>query len=147
MAVHLAHVSITARDADRLAGFYGAVFGFERARPPKTLSGAAVSQGNGLPGCELYSIWLALPGQETPFLELLQYGAAAVPEPPGVADVGLRHLAFRTDDIAETTRRILAHGGAAVGEIANFGTEDRPFLIVYMRDCEGNILEIEEPPG
>ncbi|MBL4784481.1 MAG: hypothetical protein JKY49_03540 [Cohaesibacteraceae bacterium] len=41
--------------------------------------------------------------------------------------------------------KILEAGGSSIGEITNFGTTDNPFLIVYMRDCEGNVLELEQP--
>ena len=40
---------------------------------------------------------------------------------------------------------IFEAGGSQLGEITNFGTADEPFLIVYVRDYEGNILELEQP--
>lgn len=142
----LAHISIAARDADKLSAFYIAVFKCEQCRSPKTLSGEAVSRGNGLPNSEIYSIWLRFPKQEKPFLELLEYKSSVTRNEPCVDEHGFRHLSFETADIHATMTTIFEAGGTRLGEITNFGTTNRPFLIVYLRDCEGNILELEQPP-
>lgn len=142
----LAHISIAARCADRLATFYIDVFGLEEMRPRKALSGEAVSRGNGLPNSAIYSIWLRLPEQGTPFLELLEYKSSVDRAEPRVDEVGLSHLAFQLADITSTMSKIIKAGGSKLGEITNFGTADKPLLIVYMRDCEGNILELEQTP-
>lgn len=144
--MRLAHISITARDADRLSTFYRCVLGCEVRRPPRVLSGPAVSRGNGLPGCEIYSIWLTLPGADTPFLELLQYKGDRGRDLPEVDAPGYGHLSFVTDSIEDTIRAVLENGGAMVGEVTNFGSAERPYLIVYVRDCEGNVLELEQAP-
>ena len=68
----LAHISITARCADRLVSFYRDVFGCEEMRSPRTLSGEAVSRGNGLRDCVSYSIWLRFPQRGATFQELEQ---------------------------------------------------------------------------
>jgi predicted enzyme related to lactoylglutathione lyase len=141
----LAHISIAARSADRLAAFYAGVFGCAEIRPPRTLSGEVVSRGNGLPNSVIYSIWLKFLDQETPFLELLEYKSSVDCVEPKVDEIGLSHLAFQVADIASTMTTILKAGGKALGEITNFGTADEPLLIVYMRDCEGTILELEQP--
>ncbi|MCQ0090236.1 VOC family protein [Roseovarius sp. M141] len=143
----LAHISITARSADRLSAFYTNVFGCEEMRPPRTLSGEAVSRGNGLPRSVIYSIWLRFPDQETPFLELLEYESSDDRLEPGVDEIGISHLSFQLDNIQSIMTNIVKAGGSTVGEITNFGTIEEPFLIVYMRDCEGNILELEQPAG
>jgi len=142
-AMKLVHVSITARSADRLSAFYIDVFDCEEMRPPRTLSGEVVSRGNGLPNSMIYSIWLRFPDQETPFLELLEYESSVDRVEPRVNEIGISHLSFQLDDIQSTMSKILKAGGSALGETTNFGTTDEPFLIVYMRDCEGNILELE----
>ena len=63
-----------------------------------------------------------------------------------IDEFGFSHLSFATDDIHETMKEVIVQGGKSLGEITNFYTIDRPFLIVYMRDCEGNILELEQAP-
>lgn len=39
---------------------------------------------------------------------------------------------------------IASAGGAQIGEVTDFGTADKPFLIAYARDPEGNVLELEQ---
>ena len=140
----LAHISITARDADKLCAFYIAVFDCKLRRPPRRLSGEAVSKGNGLPGSEIYSIWLNFPAWDMPFLEILEYKSSSDRPAPNINERGYGHLSFMIDDIHETMSKILDAGGSKLGEITNFGTAEKPFLIVYLRDCEGNILELEQ---
>lgn len=141
------HVSLAARSADRLSDFYISVFDCEEIRSPRTLSGETVSRGSGLPNSVIYSIWLKFPEQETPFLEILEYESSRIRAIPRVDELGISHLSFQLEDIHSTMTKVLEAGGSSLGEITNFGTSDEPFLIVYMRDCEGNILELEQPAG
>lgn len=141
----LRHISLTAKDADKLAAFYRTVFGFRDKRPPTTLSGDIVSKGNGLPNSQIYAIWLGIPGMEEPFLEILQYRHPENRPLPRVNEPGFGHIAFEVANIGETLTAILECGGSMLGELTNFGTEASPYLIIYVRDPEGNILELEQP--
>ncbi|EEA93207.1 VOC family protein [Pseudovibrio sp. JE062] len=141
----LTHINLVAHDAKALAAFYETVFQCKQMRPAKVLSGEKVSRGNGLPNSEILSIWLTFPDCDTPFLELHQHAAT---EDRGVAPVnatGFGHLAFQTPDLHALITKVLSAGGSKQGEVTNFGTSDRPHLIAYMRDPEGNILELEQP--
>lgn len=149
--MRLSHVSLTARHADRLSAFYKGVFGFVDRRPPKRLSGEIVSRGNGLPNSNIYAIWLRFPGDTGPFLEIMEYDDApagrsfpVVHVAPAVNALGYGHLAFEVQDLNETLEKVLQLGGTLQGQVTNFGREDSPYLIVYMRDPEGNILELEQ---
>ncbi|MEL6102769.1 MAG: VOC family protein [Pseudomonadota bacterium] len=143
--MRLLHVSLTARNADQLSAFYREAFGFVERRAPRRLSGAAVSRGNGLPDNDIYSIWLHLPGHTEPFLEIMEYAVTAPRGLPAVNAPGFGHLAFEVADLEETLQRLQRLGGSLQGEITNFGSDDQPYLIVYARDLEGNILELEQP--
>lgn len=143
--MRLLHVSLTARNADQLSAFYKEAFGFVERRAPRRLSGAAVSRGNGLPDNDIYSIWLDLPGHTEPFLEIMEYAVTAPRGLPAVNAPGFGHLAFEVADLEETLQRMQGLGGSLQGEITNFGSDDQPYLIVYARDLEGNILELEQP--
>ncbi|GHD99090.1 hypothetical protein U879_05190 [Defluviimonas sp. 20V17] len=133
-----------ARDAPGLARFYAGVFGCKERRPPRRLLGTAVARGNGLPRVGLLSVWLTLPGVEAPFLEIHQYDRAVDRPPPAVNAPGYGHISFAVDDIRETRAAILGAGGRAQGEITDLGVAGAPVLVVYMRDPEGNLVEIEE---
>ena len=113
-------------------------------RLPKTLSGEKVSRGNGLPDVDIYSVWLKLPGSDGPFLELLQYEKMPDRPLPQVNAPGYGHIAFEIQDIDRTIAAILQSGGQKIGEITNFGSTEAPVLLIYMRDPEGNILELEQ---
>ncbi|MBE1281713.1 MAG: glyoxalase/bleomycin resistance/dioxygenase family protein [Rhodobacteraceae bacterium] len=139
----LKHISLTVRDIDRLTRFYMSVFGCEIHRPLTPLKGAAFAKGNGLPGVDIRSVWLSLPGSDA-FLELLDYSETAPRNPPRVNKPGWGHLSFAVPDIHQTCAWIIEHGGDWQGEITNLGTGASPFLAVYMRDPEDNILELEQ---
>jgi catechol 2,3-dioxygenase-like lactoylglutathione lyase family enzyme len=143
----LLHVSLTARDADALSAFYKSAFGFVERRPPKRLSGKVVSRGNGLPNSDIYAIWLNLPDIQGPFLEIMTYSKTVERPTPAVNDTGYAHLAFEVDDLHDTVSTVVQSGGSLQGEVTNFGTQDQPHLIVYVRDPEGNILELEQSPS
>ncbi len=58
---------------------------------------------------------------------------------------GFGHLSFEVEDIHATLAAIIAAGGTALGEITDFGSAEKSSLIVYVRDPEGNVLELEQP--
>ena len=63
---------------------------------------------------------------------------------PAVNERGYAHLAFEVEDLLATIGKVLQSGGSMQGEVTNFGTNKQPHLIVYVRDPEGNILELEQ---
>ncbi|WP_109315491.1 VOC family protein [Pseudovibrio ascidiaceicola] len=141
----LTHINLVAKDAKALAAFYQRVFNCEYLRPAKVLSGEKVSRGNGLSNSEILSIWLKFPECDAPFLELHQHKATQDRGLPQVNEPGFGHLSFQVQDIHSTRAEIIAAGGSQLGEITDFGTPDKPHLIIYLRDPEGNILELEQP--
>lgn len=138
------HISITARDATALANFYIEVFGLIERRAAKRLSGELISRGNGLPNSNLLSIWLNAPKQVEPFLEIMEYEERLSRELPAVNEPGFGHIALKVPSIDQTIDAILKNGGSMQGEIVNLGTTENPIKLVYVRDLEGNILELEE---
>lgn len=138
------HISLVARNAVQLAEFYKTVFGCKDIRPLQQLSGEAVSRGNGLPGSDILSVWLSLPGVEHPFFEIHEYKNTVERALPQVNEPGYGHMSFKVEDIHATSAAILSAGGTELGEITNFGTETDPVLLIYIRDPEGNILELEQ---
>lgn len=141
----LRHINLVARDADALAAFYVQALGCEIRRGPWTLSGAWVGQGNGRPGCSIRAIWLDLPDPGAPFLEIHQHTDTPDMDRPQVHHPGFGHLAFQVPDLAAALERIVQAGGHQLGEIVDFGRPGAPYLIVYTRDPEGNVLELEQP--
>ena len=143
--MRLLHVSLTARDADALSKFFREALGFVDRRAPTRLSGEHVSRGNGLPNANIYTIWLHFPDDPGPFLEIMEYNEAMERHTPAVNEPGYAHIAFEVEDLHAAIDKGLRAGGDLQGEVTNFGTHARPHLIVYVRDPEGNILELEQP--
>lgn len=79
-----------------------------------------------------------------PFLEILEYEIMVDAEPQSPNTRGCGHIAFVVDDLRTTVANVLAHGGSKQGNIADIGTDDQPIFVIYMRDPEGNILELEQ---
>lgn len=142
--MRLAHINLVARNANALAAFYINVMQCESLREPRMLSGEKVSRGNGLSNSEIYTIWLKFPELERPFLEIHEHTVTHDRGQPRVNEPGLGHLSFQMEDIGIVLSEIIRAGGAQIGEITDFGTPDKPYLIAYARDPEGNVLELEQ---
>jgi len=142
--VKFGHISMVARDTDRLADFYKAVFGCEDTVRRWTMSGELVSRGNGVPNSEIYAAWLSLPGVDGPFLEIFQYKIIQDYPAPPVTRPGYGHMSFEVENIHATFGAVIEAGGMPLGEITDLGTEQTPVLCVYVRDPEGNIIELEQ---
>ncbi|MBY5545988.1 VOC family protein [Rhizobium leguminosarum] len=141
----LAHINLVARDAEALAAFYVNVMKCELLRAPKMLSGEIVSRGNGLPNSEIYTIWLKFPELERPFLEIHEHTVTHHRDQPRVNEPGFGHLSFQMEDISDALSKIIQAGGTQIGQITDFGTSEKPYLIAYARDPDGNVLELEQP--
>ena len=137
------HVSIVARDTNKLADFYKDVFGCEDIAPRDHMSGEALSRGNGVPNAETFGAWLSLPGVDGPFLEIFQYKDFEDCQPLAVNRRGIGHISFDVEDLKVTYDAVIAAGGSAESEITRFESES-PFDYVYMRDSEGNILDLKQ---
>ncbi len=138
------HVNIVARDTDRLADFYIRVFGCRDRVPRRTMSGEDVSRGNGVPNSEIYVARLSLPGVEGLFLEIFQYRDFLDRPSPAVNQPGYGHMAFEVEDINASIDAVIEAGGTRLGEITDLGTSEAPVLCIYLRDPEGNVLELEQ---
>ncbi|MEM1065573.1 MAG: glyoxalase/bleomycin resistance/dioxygenase family protein, partial [Pseudomonadota bacterium] len=120
-------------------------FGLLDRRRPKNLSGPTVSRGNGLPGVSILSIWLSFPQSAGPFLEIMEYSEWPERPWPAVNQPGYGHIALAVPNVRATIDHVLRSGGALQGSPTNFGSDERPHWIVYMRDPEGKFLELEQP--
>lgn len=138
------HVSMVARDTDRLADFYKTVFGCGDSVKRWNMSGEHISRGNGVPNSEIYAARLSLPGVDGVILEIFQYRNFQDRPTPAVNQPGYGHISFEVEDINATFDAVIEAGGTPLGQITNLGTSDAPVLCVYVRDPEGNIVELEQ---
>ena len=138
------HINIVASDLDQLAQFYISVFGCIKMGARRRLSGPQLSKGNGLEGCEIRAARLSLPGNDGAFLEMFEYKQSIPRALRAVNEPGFGHLAFDVPDIHVTIAAVLEAGGGLLGQVTNLGTQDTPYLCIYLRDPEGNIIELEQ---
>jgi len=124
MSIHrLNHAVLYVRDAERSADFYSRVLGFRRL--PLPFPGAVFMQAEG--------------SSNDHDLGLFSIGEAAADSPAGRQTVGLYHLAWEVDtlaDLAEIGAR-LSEEGALVG-----ATDHGTTKAVYGRDPDGLEFEI-----
>jgi len=93
-------------------------------------------------------------GEDGPTLEIFSYRAeddglvnqAAGPHYPPTKsdDLGFSHIAFAVDDVVAIAKKVIEHGGCAVGEFTERKVEAVGWLTIqYMADPEGNLVEIQ----
>jgi predicted enzyme related to lactoylglutathione lyase len=135
-----------ARDWRRLVRFYTEVFGCTPKPPERDLSGDWIDRAAALPGARLRGLHLVLPGcgPDGPTLEIFSYDAMIAGPVPVANEPGYGHLAFAVENVAAALQAVLAAGGGAVGGIATTTVPGVGVLqVVYARDPEGNIIELQ----
>jgi catechol 2,3-dioxygenase-like lactoylglutathione lyase family enzyme len=141
-----AHVNLIAQDWKALAGFYEQVFGCRPVPPERQLAGAWIDAATGMAGVRIQGAHLRLPGygDAGPTLEIFQYEPVGVADPKAICRPGLAHLAFSVDDVPAAVTAVLAAGGSMVGEIVRRAIPGAGRItFVYVRDPEGNIVELQ----
>lgn len=140
------HTNLTCRDWRRLVQFYVDAFGCVPKLPERDLSGDWLDDVTALEGAHLTGMHLYLPGfdRDGPTLEIFSYDRMSAGAMPVVNEPGFGHLAFLVDDVDEALASVLAAGGSAVGRVAAAPVSGVGNLrVVYARDPEGNILELQ----
>jgi predicted enzyme related to lactoylglutathione lyase len=144
--IRYVHTNVIAKDWRRLADFYVTVLGCVPRPPERDLSGAWVDALTGLDGAHIRGMHHVLPGfgPDGPTLEVFQYDENLANPNKGINVESFGHLAFAVDDVEATLAAVVAHGGSALGQVvrnpvAGVGT----LHVVYARDPEGNILELQ----
>ena len=145
-----AHTNLVAREWRALADFYRTVFGCVIVPPVRNLTGEALERGTAIPGASLEGVHLLLPGfgDHGPTLEIFQYSVRGhphdeAPEMPAPNRPGYGHIAFRVSDIDAARSAVLKAGGRLLGEIVSTAAGDRTVTWIYMRDPEGNLIELQ----
>jgi predicted enzyme related to lactoylglutathione lyase len=141
------HTNLIAADWRKLARFYQDVFGCVPVPPERDLSGAAMEAGTGIPRAYLRGMHLRLPGYGNggPTLEIFEYSENAPDTPRLVNRPGFAHIAFAVDSVVDARTQVLARGGTAVGDVVTVTISAAARVTwCYVRDPEGNILELQE---
>lgn len=141
----LAHTSFTVADMEASLAFWTGPLGFTLwSRDPWTSEG--LQRSVGVPGVAMDIAILKGHGYE---IELIACGATqeraleVQPNRPGAS-----HLAFMCDDIEGTMADLMAAGARAQGSIQWIDDDPKQAgWAVYLRDPNGIILELIQPPS
>ncbi len=136
----LDHVSFTVGDVDRSTAFYGR-FGFEPHKDYVS-AGPVVDAGADTERADMQIRWLRHP-LGGPMLELIRYVHHEAGRSAHNSRVGAAHLCFAVDDVRD------AHEGLRADDIRFLSdpNEDEFGVVwVYMRDPDGNAVEIIQDP-
>ena len=145
-SIKYVHTNILARDWKKLSQFYIDVFDCEPLFPERDLQGKWVDDMTDISGVLVRGNHLKLPGYEHgPTLEIFSYNNVGKSNSPNrINDFGFTHIAFRVDNVREMAEKVIAKGGSSYGKIVETEIDDLGILTaVYMRDPEGNIIEIQ----
>lgn len=144
------HINLVVADLARSVRFYTEVLGFRKTHDVH-MEGEWIEQIIGLRGVQGFVAFVEPPGGG-PRLELVEYRApagVALPENSRANTRGLRHIAFRVDDIAAMAAKLRAAGVTLFSEpvrvpqgVVKFAAGDKTLL--YFLDPDGVILELAE---
>ena len=90
---------------------------------------------------------MLLPGfeNEGPTLEIFQYNTSIPDSNRKINKEGFAHIAFSVDDVEGCLSKLKNNGGTAMGEVVTGHVDGgRTIHVVYARDPEGNIIEIQK---
>lgn len=147
------HVNIVVRDLDRMMAFYGQVLGLKITKDAM-ISGDWIEAVVGLKEVNARVIYLSPPEAETgPRVELIKYLSPACLDAPNQGEphtFGLRHMAFRVDDIDAAAARLRDADVKVFGDVQQVPDSQVTYQggvrkrLIYFHDPEGNLLEFCE---
>lgn len=138
------HVGIVVDDIADATAFF-VELGLE-PQGETSVEGSWVDRVVGLEGIRVDSAMLETPDGGGR-LELVKFHAPPGPDgdPNAPANTpGLRHLAFRVDNLDDTLTRLQARGAELVGEVEEY---QNMFRLCYLRGPAGMIVELAEEIG
>jgi catechol 2,3-dioxygenase-like lactoylglutathione lyase family enzyme len=138
------HVGLVVEDLDETVRFLS-LLGFDCGEPG-VFSGDWIGRIIGLEDVTVEVVMVRGPGGGDVF-EVVRFhspsAGAEEPAPP-VNRPGLRHIAFKVDDVRGVVDRVREAGWDTVGEIVDY---EGVFLLCYVRGPEGLIVELAERLG
>ena len=143
--MRFAHTNIAARNWKTLSDFYINVFECKVKPPKRDLKGEWLDKAIGIKNSRQVGVHLSLPGYENPpTLEIFSYDEFIDTIPMMANQIGFTHIAFEVDSVDEILKKALKYGGTMLGEVIENKIKGVGILkFTYLRDIEGNIIEIQ----
>jgi catechol 2,3-dioxygenase-like lactoylglutathione lyase family enzyme len=150
MITSIDHVNLVVADLPRMLAFYRDALGFTVTKQV-TISGEWIGRTVGLTNVSAEVVYLDLPNG--PRIELLRYITPDALRVPGVDKpnaIGLRHMAFKVDDVETAMDTLRGAGVEFFSGVQTVPDSQVTYAggvrkrLVYFRDPEGNILELCE---
>ena len=135
------HIGLVVEDLDETVRFLE-LLGFDCGKPG-TFSGVWIGRIIGLENVTVEVVMARAP-DGTDMFEVVCFHSpsARAGEPaPAANRPGLRHVAFKVDDVRGVVDRVREAGWETVGETVDF---EKTFLLCYVRGPEGLIVELAE---
>jgi catechol 2,3-dioxygenase-like lactoylglutathione lyase family enzyme len=135
------HIGLVVEDLDETVRFL-TLLGFDCGKAG-VFSGGWIDQIIGLEDVTVETVMARLPDGSDVF-EVVRFRSpsAGAREPtPAANRPGLRHVAFKVDDVRGIVDRVREAGWETVGEIVDY---ENMFLLCYVRGPEGLIVELAE---
>jgi catechol 2,3-dioxygenase-like lactoylglutathione lyase family enzyme len=135
------HIGLVVEDLDETVRFLS-LLGLECGEPSQQ-SGEWIDRIIGLDGSAVEIVMVRLPdGTDVFEIVRFQSPSAEAQEPtPAANRPGLRHIAFKVDDVRAVVDRVRETGWDTIGEIVDYRGM---FLLCYVRGPEGLIVELAE---
>jgi lactoylglutathione lyase len=146
-SVRYVHTNLVARDWRLLAAFYIKVFQCKVKPPERNLKGEWLDNLTGIMNSHIRGIHLSLPGYRKmgPTLEIFQYSRKRVSKLPKTNKPGFSHIAFSVRNMKQMISKVERNGGSRVGSVVSTQIDGvGPIHVVYARDPEGNIVELQK---
>jgi predicted enzyme related to lactoylglutathione lyase len=146
MKTKFSHVNIISKDWRSLAEFYIQVFECKPKLPERDLSGKWVDELTDVSDAHIKGIHLILPGyaNDGPTLEIFEYSETVKNDEKRINLEGFGHIAFAVEDVEQKLNFLLEHGGSVVGKLIDAEIDGvGKITVVYAKDPEGNIIEIQ----
>jgi catechol 2,3-dioxygenase-like lactoylglutathione lyase family enzyme len=135
------HIGLVVEDLGETVRFL-AMLGFDCGEPGM-FSGEWIDRIIGLENVTVETVMARAPDGSDVF-EVVRFdspSAGAQELAPAANRPGLRHVAFKVDDVRGVVDRVREAGWETVGEIVDF---ENTFLLCYVRGPEGLIVELAE---
>lgn len=135
MNMNMDHVGIVVSDLDSAIKFWVDILDFKVVERFDR-SGKDIDRLQGIPSVDFHVVKML--DSSGAVVELLHYrGTSGAAEKQRLCDCGIRHLAFSVDDVRAYYDLLVQNGCEVISE----PVEDQPFLIFFVRDPDGNLIE------